>query len=83
MRSLSHISSYIPREVLTPQDSISENILNYVSFRQNTCTSYKLTYDIGADVVRYSTQLRARNAASVWAGASTGNPGDCLDLGLR
>jgi hypothetical protein len=76
-------SGRIPGEVLAPQDSISDNITTYVTFRINACTSYKVYSNIGKDLERYSNQIRARTSADVWASAFAGNPGDCLELGLR
>src|SRR5262249_16266766 len=69
--------------IFTPDDSVSINILTYVTLRQNNCASYKLIPNISSNIIQFSGEVRARSPTEIWASASAGNPGDCLELGLR
>jgi hypothetical protein len=68
---------------ISRDDSALENILDYVSFAMNVCTSYRVTRDFGALLAEYSAEIRARTAYEIWIGAAAGDTGDCLRLGMR
>jgi hypothetical protein len=62
----------------------SDEILSYITLRRNCCLSFRAELpDLPADIVTYTTRIAARNAYEVWTSASGGDPGDCLELGLR